>query len=50
MKGFGGFLDKAASELSKNLNQSNRSNYVSNKNINKTLKNVEKMNSLHPDI
>ncbi len=42
MKGFGGFLDKAASELSENLNQSNRSNYVSNRNINENLKSRRK--------
>lgn len=36
IKGFGGFLDKAASGIDKNLSKSNVSG--SNKNINKTLK------------
>jgi len=36
MKGFGGFLDKAASEIDKNLSKTNTS--VSNKNINEKLK------------
>ena len=37
MKGLGGFLDKAAAGIDKNLNQSNKSGTSSNKNINEML-------------
>jgi predicted amidophosphoribosyltransferase len=37
MKGLGGFLDKAASGIDKNLNQSNKSESLSNKNINERI-------------
>jgi hypothetical protein len=42
MKGLGGFLDKAASGLDKNLNQSNKTQSVPSKNINEMIRKPEK--------
>lgn len=48
MKGLGGFLDKAASELDKNLNQSNKSQSVPGKNVGEMIRKSEKKEVIMP--
>ena len=49
MNGLGGFLNKATSEIEKNLNQSGKSNNTSSKNIDEMLRKPDKMKKLHLD-